>query len=121
MPQPEDLERLRLQHEKKKRDLDQLHLQQRTVDALRDLLARISNENLPLITWSIHSAPAKAALTGVCDAEDSEQRRADFETWREALNAEMQPSKTEGESGTRLLATGRDNYLDLSIDIIADV
>ncbi|TDB97421.1 hypothetical protein E1267_39830 [Nonomuraea longispora] len=101
--------------------MDQLHLQQRAIDALRDLLARISNEDLPVITWAVHSSPDKAALSGFCDAEDSQQRRMDFEVWREALYAERQPMKAEGESGSRLIATVQDNYLDLSIEIIAEI
>ncbi|MEO3871314.1 hypothetical protein ABGB18_21080 [Nonomuraea sp. B12E4] len=110
-----------MQHEAKQAYLDQLHLQQRAVDELRNLLARISNEDLPIITWAVHSSAAKAALTGFCDTGDAQQRRRDFEIWREAINADLQPSETKGESGTRLIATVRDNYLDLSIDIVADV
>lgn len=100
---------------------DQLHLQQRTVEALRDLLARIENENLPIISWSIHSNPAREALTGTCDAGDSDQRRQHFEAWREALNANPLPNETTSEGVTRLRAVVTDNYLDLYITLVADV
>ncbi|MEV4473260.1 hypothetical protein [Nonomuraea sp. NPDC049504] len=105
----------------KETNKEQLQAQQWAAEALKGLLARAVNENLPIITWSLISRPESAAITGVCDAESPEQRRSDFEAWREALYAEVQPSETNDAGGTRLFATVRDNYLDLSVDIIADV
>jgi hypothetical protein len=105
----------------KETNKERLQAQQWAAEALKGLLARAVNENLPIITWSLMSRPESAAITGVCDAEAPEQRRSDFEAWREALYAEVQPSETNDAGGTRLFATVRDNYLDLSVDIIADV
>ncbi|MEV4371312.1 hypothetical protein AB0J71_29865 [Nonomuraea sp. NPDC049637] len=103
-----------------KESLDKLHVQQRAADELRDLLARIVNEDLPVISWSIQSDPRETALIGTCDAGNAETRRRDFEAWREALNATMLSSETHSDGGEGLRASVTDNYADLTIMIKAD-
>lgn len=100
---------------------DALHVQQQAVKVLEQLLARIANESLPVITWTLASSESAAALTGRCDAEDSTRRRSDFEAWREALGAELLPDEMLVDGGSRLHATVADTYADLSVDLIADV
>ncbi|MBT2225995.1 hypothetical protein [Nonomuraea sp. NEAU-A123] len=96
---------------------DQIHVQQRAAKVLEKLLARTINEKLPVISWTIASSASQAALTGHCDAGDAEQRRSNFEAWREALTANALSS----ENATRLHATVTDNYADLDIALIAEI
>ncbi|MEU1385816.1 MULTISPECIES: hypothetical protein [unclassified Nonomuraea] len=103
-----------------KESLDKLHVQQRAADELRTLLARIVNEDLPVISWSIRSDPRETALIGTCDVGSAETRRRDFEAWRVALNATMLTSETRGDGGEQLRASVTDNYADLTIMLIAD-
>ncbi|MFC4007954.1 hypothetical protein ACFOY2_12025 [Nonomuraea purpurea] len=121
MPEQERLDALSARVHAEKARESQVHLQQRTVEALTGLLARITNEGLPVISWSIHSNPAKEALTGTCDAGNTDKRRKDFEVWRQAINAERLPDETNAEGATRLRAEVTDNYLGLSIALTADV
>ncbi|MFI9594402.1 hypothetical protein [Nonomuraea sp. NPDC052265] len=121
MQDEERLEKLDLQVQAEKARKDHIHLQQRAIEALKGLLARTLNEDLPVISWSIHSNPAKEALTGTCDAEEVGQRLRDFEVWREALNATPQPDETTSQGGTTVHAVVTDNYLELSISLVADV
>ncbi|MEU0570871.1 hypothetical protein ABZ297_36505 [Nonomuraea sp. NPDC005983] len=100
---------------------DQLHVQQRANKVLEQLLARIANEKLPVISWTIASDASGAALTGRCDAEDMSQRREDFEAWREALGVSDQPVEEAFEGGIRLRASVQDNYADLSVALVADI
>lgn len=95
---------------------DQIHLQQRAAKVLEQLLARTINEKLPVISWTIASSASQAVLTGHCDAENAEQRRSDFEVWREAIAA----NAISSENSARLRATATDNYADLDIALIAD-
>ncbi|MBB6351255.1 hypothetical protein FHU36_007838 [Nonomuraea muscovyensis] len=99
--------------------LDRLHSQQRAAKVLETLLARIANEGLPIITWTISSDASQAILTGTCDAESADQRRSDFEAWREALAATEVSDVSEGGS-TRLRASVTDDYEDLIIALIAE-
>lgn len=118
------LEQARIMHEReqaRKAELDQLHVQQRTMEALRDLLSRIENEDLPVVTWKIASSPSATPLTAVCDLGDTDKRRRGFEEWCDALGATQLPDEVSSQGGTRLRARVMDNYLDLPIDLIADV
>lgn len=101
--------------------LDRLHSQQRAVKVLEQLLARIANENLPVITWTLASDNSQVALTGTCDSESADRRRGDFDAWRDALSATELPSEPVGAGGTRLKASVIDNYEDVAIALIADV
>ncbi|MBN6057209.1 hypothetical protein JYK22_35120, partial [Nonomuraea sp. RK-328] len=100
--------------------LDRLHSQQRATKILETLLARIANEGLPIITWTISSDASQAILTGTCDAESADQRRSDFEAWREALAATEVPDES-GVGNARLHASVTDNYEDLTIALVAEV
>ncbi|MFI7697349.1 hypothetical protein ACIBQ6_50370 [Nonomuraea sp. NPDC049655] len=121
MQDEERLENLGLQAQAEKARKDHLHLQQRAIEALKGLLARTLNEDLPVISWAIHSDPASEALTGTCDADDRDQRRRDFEAWSEALNATPLPAETTSQGVTTVRAAVTDNYLELRISLVADI
>lgn len=109
------------QERARRAEIEQLHVQQQTMEALRDLLARIANEKLPITTWVIASSPSATPLTAICDIGDADKRRRDFEVWCDALAATKLADEGNGQGGTRLRARVMDNYLDLPIDLIADV
>ncbi|MFB4292987.1 hypothetical protein ACBI99_35470 [Nonomuraea sp. ATR24] len=102
-------------------ELDQLHVQQRAMEALRDLLSRTENEGLAVLTWTIASSPSTSALVAVCDTGDAGERRRGFEEWCDALGATRLADEVSGQGSTRLRARVVDTYLDLSIDLVADV
>jgi hypothetical protein len=102
-------------------ELDQLRVQQRAMEALRDLLSRVENEDLPVVTWIFASSPSASPLTAVCESGDADKRRRDFEKWCDALGAARLADEMRGQGGIRLRARVMDTYLDLSIDLVADV
>ncbi|GAA3168014.1 hypothetical protein [Nonomuraea roseoviolacea] len=101
--------------------LDRLHTQQRAVKVLEQLLARIANEKLPVITWTLSSDNSQVALIGTCDSDNADQRHSDFEAWRDALSATELPPEAASGGGTRLKASVIDHYQDVAIALIADV
>ncbi|MER6578585.1 hypothetical protein [Nonomuraea sp. NPDC001023] len=105
----------------RKAEIDQLHVQQQIAEALRGFLTRTANEGLPVITWIIAGSPSEAPLTAICDIGDADKRRRDFEVWCDAFVAAKLPDEVNSQGGTRLRARVVDDYLNLPIDLIADV
>ncbi|NUW33843.1 hypothetical protein HTZ77_20750 [Nonomuraea sp. SMC257] len=100
---------------------DRLHRQQRAVKVLEQLLGRVANEKLPVISWSIAGSAAQPALIGRCDAENATDRRNDFEAWREALAASALPDEADSEGRIRLRASVEDTFEAITVVLVADV
>lgn len=100
---------------------DQLHRQQRAVKVLEQLLGRVANEKLPVISWSIAGSASQPTLIGRCDAESTAERRNDFEAWREALSATALPGETDVDGRTRLRASVEDTFQAITVVLVADV
>lgn len=100
---------------------DRLHRQQRAVKVLEQLLGRVANEKLPVISWSMAASASQPALIGRCDAENAADRRKDFEAWRDALAASALPDETDGEGHTRLRASVEDTFQAVTVVLVADV
>jgi hypothetical protein len=86
---------------------------------LGQLLEAASRENLPSIDWTI-SASGWRVLGRCTGGTTPAQRRAEFEAWRAALDADVSEAAASREV-TRLTAWAeRDNGL-VTIEIVADL